>query len=49
MAGMSKDLEFFKYVSLISLFEKNALIEGTGYPAGVVLLVGLGLALAGGA
>jgi ABC-2 type transport system permease protein len=47
MAGMSNDLQFFKYFSLISLFDKDALIKGTGYPAGVVLLVGLGLALGG--
>ena len=43
LAGMSKDLEFFKYFSLISLFDKDALIKGTGYLGGVILLVGLGL------
>jgi ABC-2 type transport system permease protein len=47
MVGMSKDLEFFKYFSLISLFDKDALIQGAGYLPGVALLIGLGLALAG--
>ncbi|MEI8199068.1 MAG: ABC transporter permease subunit [Eubacteriales bacterium] len=38
LAGLSKDLKFFKYFSLITLFDKAALIAGEGYSAGLAVL-----------
>ena len=45
MSGMSDKLEFLKYFSLITLFDSNAIIDGKGYAAKLIILAVLGIIL----
>jgi len=45
LAGLSKDLEFFKYFSLITLFDTDALIAGEGFAAGLIVLASISAVL----
>ena len=42
---MSDKLDFLKYFSLITLFDRNAIIDGKGYVAKFVILAIIGLVL----
>jgi ABC-2 type transport system permease protein len=45
LSVMSKDLEFLKYFSLITLFDTEAIISGQGYALGLVVLAGVAVVL----
>jgi ABC-2 type transport system permease protein len=45
LSGMSKDVEFFKYFSLITLFNTDSLIKGTDYLVSLIALFVLGTIL----
>lgn len=45
LSGMSGKLEFLRYFSLITLFDRNAIIDGKGYVAKLIILAVIGLVL----
>lgn len=47
MASVNEDLEVFKYVSLNTLFDKDAILSGEGYLIFFLMLVFIGLVLYG--
>lgn len=45
LSGMSDKLSFLKYLSLNTLFDSNAIIDGKGYAAKLIMLVVIGIVL----
>ena len=45
LAGISKDLSFFKYISLLTLFDAESIISGQGYALNFIVLAGMALIL----
>jgi ABC-2 type transport system permease protein len=45
LAGMSKDLDFLKYLSLITLFDTDSIISGEGYAIKLIVLAGIAVVL----
>jgi ABC-2 type transport system permease protein len=45
LAGISKDLDFLKYFSLITLFDTDSLINGEGYAIKLIVLAVMAIAL----
>jgi ABC-2 type transport system permease protein len=47
LSGMNKNLEFFKYLSLITLFDTASLIKGDNYGFALIFLVSTAIILYG--
>jgi len=45
LSGMSDKLEFLKYFTLITLFDSNAILDGSGYTPQLIILVAIGVIL----
>ncbi len=45
LAGMTQNLEFFKYFSLITLSDTGPIIIGQGYAVNFIILAGVALVL----